>query len=71
MNKLQEKATELAELAKAYGLDPQIQVRGDWVVYVDYTRNLHSQILFTDTGRVSVKSWERFGRKSEPVSLNL
>jgi hypothetical protein len=69
VNTLETKATELAELAKSYGLDPKIQVRGDWLVYVDYTHNLHSAITFTDTGRVSVKSWERFGRKSESVSL--
>lgn len=69
MNALEAKALELSELAKSYGLEPKMQVRGDWLVYLDYTHNLHSAITFTDTGRVSVKSWERWGRKNESVSF--
>lgn len=69
MNKLSEKAQELANIATNHGLEPKIREVGDWLVYVDYTHNLHSAITLTDTGRVSVKSWEKVGRRNESVAL--
>lgn len=70
MNALEAKALELSELAKGYGLEPKIEVRGDWVAWVEYNFNLYSQITFTDTGKVSVKSWDSHGgRRRESVAL--
>ena len=69
MNALEAKALELSELAKGYGLEPKMQVRGDWVVYLDYSFTFYSVITFTDTGKVSVKSWERIGGRRESVAL--
>ena len=70
MNALEAKAVELSELAKTYGLEPKMDVRGDWVVWVEYNFNLYSQITFTDTGKVSVKSWDSHGgRRRESVAL--
>jgi hypothetical protein len=70
VNTLETKATELAELAKSYGLDPKIQVRGDWLVYVDYTHNFHSVITYTETGKVRVESFDiHGGNRKEKISL--
>jgi hypothetical protein len=69
MNALEAKALELSELAKGYGLEPTTDIRGDWFVCLTYNRSLHSEITFTDTGKVCVKSWERIGRKRESVAL--
>ena len=69
MNKLQEKATELIAMGESYGLEPEVSRQGDFLVCVDYNQNLYSQISFTKTGKVSVKSFERLGRKTETVSL--
>jgi hypothetical protein len=69
MNKLQEKATELIAMGESYGLEPQISRASDFFVCVDYNGNLYTQISFTQTGKVSVKSFERVGRRTENVSL--
>jgi hypothetical protein len=69
MNKLQEKAAELIAIGESYGLEPQVSRASDFFVCVDYNQSLYSQISFTETGKVSVKSFERYGRKTESVSL--
>lgn len=69
MNKLQEKARELVALGQSYGLDPKIEGQSDWVVYVDYTNAITSSIYFTDTGKVSVETWDHKGRRKEKVSF--
>jgi hypothetical protein len=69
MNKLQEKATELIAMGESYGLEPQITTASDFLVCVDYNQKLHTEISFTETGKVSVKSFQRLGRKTESVSL--
>ena len=56
MNKLEEKANELAAIAKSYGLEPIVEVHLDWYANVDYTSNISSHIFFTETGKVSVKT---------------
>jgi hypothetical protein len=69
MNALEAKAYELADMAKAHGLEPKIEVRGDWIVYITYKSRFFSQISYTDTGKVSVKSWESNGVRRESVAL--
>lgn len=69
MNALEAKAIELAEMAKGYGLNPEIDVRGDWLVYITYKSRFYSQVSYTDTGKVSVKSWESNGVRRESVAL--
>ena len=68
MNALEAKAVELSDLAKTYGLEAKMDVRGDWLVYLDYTHNLSSVITYTETGKVRVESYQ-FGRRKEKVSL--
>ena len=69
-NPLEIKAAELIDLAKNYGLDPEVRVTGDFQILIYYTelKNLASEITYTDKGRVSVKSWERVGRRHDSVS---
>jgi hypothetical protein len=69
MNKLEEKAAELVALGESYGLKPKIEGQSDWVVYVDYTNAITSSIYFTDTGKVSVETWDHNGRRKEKVAL--
>jgi hypothetical protein len=69
MNKLEEKAEELANMARQYGLEPVIQKHGDWYVNVDYHKSFYSHVSYTDTGRVSVKTWEKVFSKWESVAL--
>ena len=69
MNKLQEKAVELIAMGESYGLDPEVSRESDFLVCVDYNQNLYTQISFTQTGKVSVKSFNRVGRRTENVSL--
>ena len=70
MNALEIKATELTTTAKDFGLKPELRITGDFQVLIYYTdlKNLASEITYTDKGRVSVKSWERIGRRHESVS---
>jgi hypothetical protein len=70
MNALEAKAVELSDLAKTYGLEPKIDIRGDWLVYLDYAHNLSSVITYTETGKVRVESYDfHGGRRKEKVSL--
>jgi hypothetical protein len=70
MNALEIKAAELIDLAKDFGLDPEVRVTGDFQVLIYYTdlKNLCTEITYTDKGRVSIKSWERNGRRHDSVS---
>jgi hypothetical protein len=70
MNALKIKATELTELAKDFGLEPEVRITGDFQVLIYYTdlKTLATEITYTDKGRVSVKSWERVGRRHDSVS---
>jgi hypothetical protein len=70
MNALEIKAAQLTDLAKYFGLEPEVRVTGDFQVLIYYTelKNLASEITYTEKGRVSVKSWERIGRRHESVS---
>jgi hypothetical protein len=69
-NPLEIKAAELIDLAKEFGLDPEVRVSGDFQVLIYYTelKTLATEITYTDKGRVSVKSWERVGRRHDSVS---
>ena len=69
MNALEAKAIELADMAKAHGLNPEIDVRGDWVVFVSYRRGTCSQVSYTNTGKVSVKTYWNNGRRRETIAL--
>jgi hypothetical protein len=73
MNALEAKAIELADMAKAHGLDPKMDVRGDWLVYLDYTHNFYSIITYTETGKVRVESFDVHGgcRKEKISHKNL
>jgi hypothetical protein len=68
MNNKEAKAAELVELAREFGFEPQVE---HYAYYssVRYNHNLVSRIILTDTGKASVKSWDRCGRASESVSL--
>lgn len=67
---LQDKAAELIALAAGYGVEARIGWQSGYAITVNYGRgNLWSVITRTDTGRVSVKSYERMGRRTETVSL--
>jgi hypothetical protein len=70
MNALETKAAELIEQAKDFGLEPEVRISGDFQVLIYYTdlKTLATQITYTDKGRVSVKSWERVGRRHDSVS---
>lgn len=70
MNPLEIKAAELIDLAKDFGLDPEVRVTGDFQILIYYTdlKNLGTEITYTDKGRVSVKSWERNGRRHDSVA---
>jgi hypothetical protein len=70
MNALEIKAAELTDLAKDFGLDPEVRITGDFQVLIYYTelKTLATAITYTDKGRVSVKSWERVGRRHDSVS---
>jgi hypothetical protein len=70
MNALEAKAIELADMAKAHGLDPKMDVRGDWLVYLDYTHNFSSVITYTETGKVRVESYDFHGGcRKEKISF--
>jgi hypothetical protein len=69
MNALEVKANELADMARAYGLEPEIEVRGDWLVFVRYSGRFYSQVSYTNTEKVSVKSWDSDGVSRESVAL--
>ena len=45
-----------------------MDVRGDWLVYLDYAHYLSSVITYTETGKVRVESYY-FGRRKEKISL--
>jgi hypothetical protein len=62
------KAAELVELARQFGFEPQVDHYAHYST-VRFNGNLVSRITMTDTGRASVKSWDRAGRASESVSL--
>lgn len=67
---LQDKAAELIAMAAGYGVEARIQWETGFAVMVSYgPGNLWSIITRTETGRVSVKSHERMGRRTESVSL--
>ena len=67
---LQDKAAELIALAAGYGVEARISWQSGLGITVSYgPGNLWSAIMRTDTGRVSVKSYERIGRRTETVSL--
>lgn len=66
---LQAKAEELIALSETYGLKAKISLASGLAVWVDYNNHLHSVVSFTDTGKVSVKSYDRVGGRTENVSL--
>lgn len=67
---LQDKAAELIAMAAGYGVEARISWQSGFAVTVSYgPGNLWSAITRTETGRVSVKSYERMGRRTETVSL--
>jgi hypothetical protein len=70
MNALEIKATELVAIATELGIQTEVQVQGEHLVYVrfGYT-GITSRIIHTATGKANVKTWERRGRKSQPISL--
>ena len=76
MNKLQSKAAELVAMANALGVEADTTETPNYI-RVDFYQNLksgkfsriQSYITETDTGRVSVKSRERVGRRTETIAL--
>lgn len=70
MNALEIKAAELVAIADEFGIKTEVQVMGDHLIYVRFGRTgITSQIIHTATGKASVKTWERLGRRSAPISL--
>jgi hypothetical protein len=72
MNKLQEKATELIALAGSCGIETITQTRGNYAVDIEYKvrkGRLISTITYTETGRVSIATWESYPAFSNRVSL--
>ena len=67
MNDLTAKSLELVSLAREYGITPAVQVNINSAT-VRYNNRLYSVLTFTDTGKVSVKTWDKTGSKHESVS---
>ena len=63
------KAEELIALAAGFGLDAKITWESGLAVYVSYTHNVYSVISHTDSGKVSVKSYEKCGRRTDSISM--
>ena len=68
MNALEAKAVELAEMAKTYGYLPEVDVVADHTAYVDFKNGIKSILTFTNSGRVSVKSFERIGAAKKSIA---
>lgn len=67
---LHNKAAELIAMASTYGVSARIEWESGFGINVTYGNgNLWSFISRTQTGRLSVKSHERMGRRLESVSL--
>jgi hypothetical protein len=69
MNKLQEKAAELLDLANQQNNPGNVVWINGASVLIEYSGNLYSRITLTETGRARVESWESAGRKTENISL--
>jgi hypothetical protein len=70
MNALEIKAAELVAIATELDIQTEVQVMGDHLIYVRFGRTgIMSRIIHTATGKANVKSWERLGRRSAPISL--
>jgi hypothetical protein len=70
MNKLQEKATELIEIAKVFGLEAHARPRGDEFVDIEYITKksrIYTCLSYTETGKVRIDTWETNAGKRETV----
>jgi hypothetical protein len=70
MNALEIKAAELVAIATEQGIQTEVQVQGDHLIYVRFGRTgITSRIIHTATGKANVKTWEHRGRRNEAISL--
>jgi hypothetical protein len=70
MNALEIKAAELVAIAEKLGIDTQVQIQGEHLIYVRFLGTpITSLLVYTETGKANVKSWEQRPSKIEPISL--
>jgi hypothetical protein len=68
-NSLRNKAEELIAMAADCGIEAKITWESGLAIYISYTNSVYSIIGHTETGKVSVKSYEKWGRRTDSVSM--